>query len=345
MNVEQVIAVAKEWVDAEASRMPGFCGAHLMGGVTYTPRQSTFPAYRDVDMSIILEGKQELGVHDVAYRGLILEYGEHGVERYAQPPTVLADPELASNLVADSILADPHGMLAPLQAAVRQEYARRKWVLARCDAGAAGAQRYLAAVGQQQTLAGFQVCLVNFLLGMTEQCASATLAPPTHRRCLVVMRQALEGYGESALAERVLALIGFAHLTPAAVAGYLHECMVTFDRAVQIVRSPVIYKFKLQPHVRPYVVEGSQEMIDQGFHREAMYWIWTNLAVANNAIQTDGDDADKRIYQAKLDCLLEDMGWRDPAARAPKLAAAQQLAAEVAAAARRIVDCHPQIAA
>ncbi|MFN8469690.1 MAG: hypothetical protein U0X20_29310 [Caldilineaceae bacterium] len=64
--------------------------------------------------------------------------------------------------------------------------------------------------------------------------------------------------------------------------------------------------------------EGAQAMIDEGFYREAMYWIWTYLAVANNA---------------------------DPAARAPRLAAAQQLAAEVAAAARRIVDRHPQIAA
>lgn len=168
MDVEQVIALAKEWVDAEASRMPGFCGAHLMGGVTYTPRQSTFPPYRDVDMAIVLDGKQEMGVYDVAYRGLILEYGEYGVERYAQPGTVLADPELASNLVADSILADPHGILVPLQVTVRQEYARRKWVLARCDVGAASAQRGLAALGQQQTLTGFQVSLVTFLMGMTE---------------------------------------------------------------------------------------------------------------------------------------------------------------------------------
>lgn len=132
-------------------------------------------------------------------------------------------------------------------------------------------QTGLAALGQEQTLVGFQVSLVTFLVGLTELCASATLTPPTHRRCLVVMRQALEGYGQSALAERLLAIIGFAHMTPAAVAAYLQECAVTFDRAVQIVRTPVIYKFKLQPHVRPYIVEGAQAMIDEGFHREAMY--------------------------------------------------------------------------
>lgn len=345
MKVEQVIALAKEWVDAEASRMPGFCGAHLMGGITYTPREADFPPYRDVDMSIILAGKQEMGVHDVAYRGLILEYGEHGVERYAHADTVLADPELASNLVADSILADPQGTLAPLQATVRQEYARRQWVLARCGVGERSARASLAALGQEQTLVGFQVSLVTFLLGLTELCASASLTPPTHRRNLIVMRQVLERYGQSALAERLLAFVGFAHLTRAAVAGYLQECAVTFDRAVQIVRTPVIYKFKLQPHVRPYIVDGSQAMIDEGFHREAMYWIWTNLAVANNAIQTDGTDTEKPLYQAKLDRLLRDMGWLNPKERAPRLAAAQQLADDVVAAARRIVDSHPQIVA
>lgn len=67
--------------------------------------------------------------------------------------------------------------------------------------------------------------------------------------------------------------------------------------------------------------------------------------MATNAIQTDGTGTEKPLYQAKLDRLLLDMGWLDSKERAPKLAAAQQLADDVVAAARRIVDNHPQIVA
>jgi hypothetical protein len=33
MNVRGVIAAVQEWVDAHGNQIPGFCGAHLMGGI------------------------------------------------------------------------------------------------------------------------------------------------------------------------------------------------------------------------------------------------------------------------------------------------------------------------
>jgi hypothetical protein len=343
VNVEQVIAIAKEWVDTQASQMPGFCGAHLMGGITYTPKVAIFPSYRDVDLSIVLDNDEDGEVHDVAYRGLILEYGQNSRKRYAHAETILADPELASNLAADSILADPEGILAKLQATVAKEYARRKWVLARCSIGEKNARAALEALEREQPMVGFLVNLVTFILGLTELSASATLTAPTHRRCLIVMRESLTDYGHSELAERLLEVIGFAHMSATSVAAYLQECAATFDRAVQITRTPVLYKFKLQPHVRPYIIEGAQAMIDEGYHREAMYWIWTNLAVAWNAIQTDGTEEEKPLYQAKLDRLLLDMGWLDPQARQPRLVQAQILADDVFRVVGRIVDSNPKL--
>jgi hypothetical protein len=37
MNVQQAIALAQAWVDQEATRMPHFVGAHLMGSLAPYP--------------------------------------------------------------------------------------------------------------------------------------------------------------------------------------------------------------------------------------------------------------------------------------------------------------------
>src|SRR5690242_20684284 len=123
MYVYQAIDLAKEWVDTQGRAIPGFRGAHLLGGALTLPKDAIFPAYRDVDLNIVCEGARETATHDLAYKGLILEYGVVDMERYCSPEAVLANPELASNLAVDSILADPCGLLEPLHQAVAAQYA------------------------------------------------------------------------------------------------------------------------------------------------------------------------------------------------------------------------------
>jgi hypothetical protein len=57
------------------------------------------------------------------------------------------------------------------------------------------------------------------------------------------------------------------------------------DNAMSGYRTPNPYGFKLLAHVQPYLVEGAQEMIDAGHHREAMLWIAAFCCIANTAIQ------------------------------------------------------------
>ena len=57
-----------------------------------------------------------------------------------------------------------------------------------------------------------------------------------------------------------------------------------FDLATAVTKTPVPFQFKLQPSVCPYVVDGAQEMIDEGYWREAMFWIALFTMVAHGAI-------------------------------------------------------------
>jgi hypothetical protein len=124
MDVGQVMALAHEWVEVHGSHTPGFCGAHLVGGILSMPKESFFPPYLDVDFKLVLESTQEVEPHEIAYQGLILEYGTIGIEHYRSAEAVLSNPELACNLAVESILADPADLLHPLHAVVAQEYAK-----------------------------------------------------------------------------------------------------------------------------------------------------------------------------------------------------------------------------
>jgi hypothetical protein len=179
VNVGQVIALAKEWVETYGSRISGFCGAHLNGSLNYTPHDALFSASSDVDINVVLQGVQTGNSQDLPYKGLILEYGSISWERYHSPELVLADPELAANLAVDSILSDPIGMLAPLHTTVAKEYSRRKWVLARCEAekqrtgqGLERLQHTRSPIEAVTRLGAF------FSVGLTGLIAVANLTPP-----------------------------------------------------------------------------------------------------------------------------------------------------------------------
>ena len=49
-----------------------------------------------------------------------------GVERYATPELILADPRLACHLTADSILVDPSGLFSQMHGMVAHQHGERR---------------------------------------------------------------------------------------------------------------------------------------------------------------------------------------------------------------------------
>ncbi len=339
MNVGQVIALVQEWVDVHGSQTPGFCGAHLVGGILSMPKESVFPPYLDVDFKLVLHSTQEVEPHDIAYKGLILEYGTIGIEHYCSAEAVLSNPELASNLAVDSILSDPAGLLKPLHAVVKQEYAKRTWVKARCTYEKKLVTHSLEEVSQAASPAEALVPLALAIVYLAGVLTVADLRPPTHRRALVLMRDVLHQQGRGELQEEALCLLGSAHLTRHQVEAFLHDAATAFDRAVEVKRTAIpLLDFKFQPHVRPYLVDGFQELIQEGNHREAMLWIVILLIFANIAIQHDAPEAEKPLFQAKLDRLFQEIGFGAPNYVETRLQGARELAKNIFTLADEIVE-------
>jgi len=343
MNVGQIIDCVTEWVELYGRHTPGFCGAHLMGGITTLPKDAEFPTYRDVDVNIVLHDLEQREIQDFAYKGLIVECGLFSREEYRSLADVLASPELAPNLVVDSILADPTGMLARLHQAVAQAYPRREWVSARCEYMKRGVVQALNDMQQARSPAEGLVHLVRLVFDMAGLIAVAQLQPPTHRRCLSLMRELLAPQGELALYEAVLHLLGVAHLSSQRVESFLEDCASAFDHAVAVYRTPIPYGFKLHAHVRPYLVDGAQEMIAAGNHREAMLWIMGFSYIANTAIQQDAPADERARFRAQFERLLHELGLDTLQAWHASLGQARSLADAIFTVADAIVANHPAI--
>jgi len=356
MNVEQAITIAREWVERHGSCTPNFVGAYLVGGILSLPPSAPFPSYRDVDVMLVLDGTPNQEGGDIAYNGLIIGCGVSSADAYRAPEGILADPGFAGNLGPDAmVLADPQGLLAPLHATVAREYGRRCWVAARCAAEkrmiVENVETVARAVATSRTIVQEDdeslyhqplwalSSVVLFLSGLV---AVASLRRPTYRRSYVLLSELLHEHGRADLHEEALRLPGYEHISRDLAEAYLDDCADAFDTAAAVVDRTVPFGYSLRPHVRPYVIEGAHEMIEEGYHREAMFWIASYLMITAHAIGRCAPVAEASRYQAAVARLNRDAGLTDHDTVRARLAMAQRLNAEMFAVTDHIVEGLPE---
>lgn len=345
LPVAEVVEIVREWVERHASQMPGFAGAYLWGGITALPPDAPFPLYRDVDVVVVLtEGAQEDNL-EVLHRGVMLEVLSKNLADHQDAEAVLANPSHGPNMATTQILADPTGILAPLQRAVAADFARRRWVQARCEAEKRTAEEQLAAMGQvanpvltQEPLWPLWL-LLNALSGLL---AVAQLRRPTTRRTMSLLGELLVEQGRPDLQEAALALWGSAHMGRDEVQAMLAQSLAAFDRSVEVYRTPTPFGFTIKAHLRPYLAEASQELIDEGLHREAVFWIITLASESYLVLQNDAPAEERPLFAAQLEAMLAALGHTSAERWAERAAAAQRLTAEVFAIADRLVAQHPE---
>jgi hypothetical protein len=343
MYVCQVAEVAREWVEVYGSQTPGFCGAHFVGSINTMPQDAPFPPYRDVDVKIVRHGATERDIKGLFYKGLILECSFYSAEEYSSPEAVLSSGELAANMAVDSILVDPTHMLTKLHHVVAQEYARRKWIVARCENQKKVIRSNLDGMGQTvltHERVGYLALIASQLSGLI---ALASLEMPTVRRSLVVMKELLQDQGRLDLHEALLSVLGYAHLSQGQVESYLQECIHVFDRAVEVKRTPSPLDSKLHAHVRPYFVEGTQEMINAGDRREAMIWIAACYIISIAAIYNDAPAAEKQPFLAGFARFLRALGMGTPDELSSRMQRERELVAEIFTVAEDIVNSNPAL--
>jgi hypothetical protein len=336
-----IVDTVREWVHQHARRMPGFAGAYLWGGITALPAEAPFRLYRDVDVVVVLREGAPEDEEEVFYRGLSLEVISKNLDAHMDAEAVLANPSDGPNLATTQILADPTGALTSLHRAVAAAYGRRRWVQARCAAERASLEEWLANMRQATTPAE-RLDAARVVVGnLGALLAVAQLKRPTTRRALALLGELLAAQGRADLHEAALGIFGSAAMGVAEVRALLEQSLRAFDRAVQVYRTPIPFSFALRPHLRPYHGEGSLEMIDEGKHREAMFWI-SCLDTAFLVLQNDAPAAEKQAFATQLHAMYAALGYTSDPVWAERVEAAERLVPQISRIADALAAQHPE---
>lgn len=307
VNVLETKQTARRWVEENAREMPGFRAAHLVGGITAMDDLDGFPLSKDVDLHLIFEDGSPLlnqngpmpNIMEVSVDGLALEMGIKPVSDYATPDVILANPELAFHFTVNSALYDPDGWLDGLCHEVMPRYADREWVERRMEHERAGFERMLTMRPLAQELLGPSGQLSMLGYGSTFLAGAfsvAALRPPKiGGRVFVTVRAYLHELDRPDLHERLLAIFGLDGLSTPESQALLAETANFFDLMLVRKRAPHPFDHKLHPHMRPYLIDSCQQMIDEGFPREAAAWMLPYFLATADVLQREG--------------TLQEQGW------------------------------------
>jgi hypothetical protein len=355
MNAGDVKQIAREWVESNAGQWPGLRGAHLVGSITTLADPTPFPPYKDVDIHLIFEASSPMLVPhgpfahpiETAYQGLLIEAGLKSVAEYQSAEAVLANPEIAHHLTVDSILYDPAGLLEQLRAPVRAGYPQREWVLARCACERAGLATILQLLARARAAygAGGVLQILGYSFTRTGSLLSDALlqAPTTGSRLPLRIRTILDQYGQIALYEEMLAVLGVQQIEPQRAEQLLQEGAAAFDLAAQVKRSPHPFGHKIHAHLKPYFVQSCRSLLAEGYYREAAAWVVPFYTAATAIIMTDGPDAEKPKFAARLGRFFVDLGAETKQMLDARLAQAQVVHGKLSDLADHIVATNPAI--
>lgn len=344
MLIRTAKEIATRWVHAELTHMPGFAGAFFHGSVNWMEDDDELPPASDLDVIVVLDPPHAEGrMGKFVHQGLLIEASPLPFETLASAEAVLVNYPIVGGFRRPGIIADPTGHLTRLQAEIAPEYARRRWVEARC---AAARRKVMDGVAGIQTAEEFHDRVTAWLFSagvVTHILLVAGLENPTVRRRYVAVRDLLDAYELAGLYDRLLALIGVQSITAQQAAAHLSHLDAAFAAAGHVLTSPYRFAADMQSDARPVAIEGSRALIEAGDHREAIFWMAAVYSRCLHVLTVDGSPRQRDEHAQGYRALLGDLGIGNDADLVRGGAQTLALLPDVDRAAREIVARTPGI--
>ena len=347
MNTAEVKRIARAWVQSEGPKLRGYQGAYFIGSINTRPDDSDWPPTSDVDIKFVLnEGDPEAlrNLHLVfECDGLMLDRSAQSFEIFQNAQNVLGSPWLASHFATNSVLDDPSGRLTSVQQYVAQHYAERAWVEKRCAQVAREFQPYKEMMLGPRSDPMNRLGFPEVVFAMAQYLLVAHLQNPTTRRALVMSQAILEEYGQSLLHEDVLQVLGSAAMAREQVVVHLDELRAAFDYAITVRQTRFPYDSAVTEPARPSTIDGTEVLIEGGYHREAMPWFLWSRSMCQIAIDYDASPKERERYDRHYQQLLQSLGLATPDDHVARAGLAQRTFDRIQVAADAMMDKNPAI--
>ena len=308
MIIKQAREAARQWVIEEGSSIPGFCGAYTAGSTNWLPDDAALATTADFDVMVVVEDPSSAGNRTkLVYRDVLLEVSYLGNDQLRSRDLVLGDYHLAPSLRTANILLDPSGHLTGLLAAVSSNYAKRQWVRKRCAHARNRVLDYLRSVNEEVPLRD-QVIAWLFAAGITTHALLvAGLRNPTVRTRYAAVRELLVDYGHLEFHEALSELLGCARIGRERVEQHLGMLTGLFDTAKEAIKTQFPFASEISDIARPIAINGSLNLIERGYHREAMFWIAVTDSRCHKVLYHDAPAETKQRFSHSYRELVGDL--------------------------------------
>jgi hypothetical protein len=288
MTVKQAREAARHWVVEDASCIPGFCGAYTAGSTNWLPDDADLTTTSDFDIMVVLTDLNRSGKRcKFIYRDILIEVSYVGNDQLESSDLVLSDYHLAPSFRTTNIMLDPSGHLTALLGIVCRDYARRRWVRQRCANARNKVLGCLRSINEEAPLYD-QAIACLFAAGITTHVLLvAGLRNPTVRTRYMTVRELLADYGHVEFHETLLELPGSARISRGRVCQHLATLTDLFDSAKSAIKTPFPFASDISDSARPIAIDGSLELIERGYYREAMFWIAVTHSRCQKVLSAD----------------------------------------------------------
>ncbi len=309
MLASEAHSIAREWVQENRTRFPGYAGAYLAGSVAWLGDDDPVSPNSDIDIMVVIEDdKVASKPGKFTSRAVLLEASIVPFSEIADPETAVDRYHLAASIARQHILDDPSGILAPRFGIIAAEFPRRERVIARMDNAQ---QRVVTGLDNLPAGAPFHMQVMAWLFPSsvtTHILLVAGLRNPTIRRRFVEVRHLLESYGESSQLDLLLSLIGCDVVTRHDAERYLAALEPVFDTTAAVDSSTSRWASDISTDARRISIDGTRELIESGYHRESMFWIVATFTRCLDVL-AGADETDR--YQeadAPFRAMMADLG-------------------------------------
>jgi hypothetical protein len=274
MLVKDAKEIARQWVQDNAIPDPHSRGAFFSGSILDQPDDASLPASSDVDVVVVLD--QLPGAHGrKKFRcdGVLLEVTHLAMQELKDVQHVARTFYLAHSLWRGAIIADPTGDLRRLHTAIATNFDQPSQILVRCNDVFDKMYRRLISCDFSGTYAGN---VLSWLFPASLSAVAIIVAGkmnPTVRTRYLAAQNVLYGRGMTSAYEDLLELLGCREVTQGAVQHALNGLTQVFDAAAAVGADHFPFSCDITPDARQVAIDGSQQLIDAGHHREAVFWI------------------------------------------------------------------------
>ena len=309
ITIRQAREAARLWMVQEARQVSGFCGAYTAGSTNWLPDDAEQSSSSDLNIMVIVADDGQAGRREkFFYQDALLEASYLSSERFQSAEQILGDYHLAPSFRTAKVMIDPRGRLTSLFESVCRGYGKRRWVRQRCANARDKVLGHLKPVGGEATLHD-QVMACLFAAGVcTHVLLTAGLRNPTVRMRYVAVRELLAEYGIAEFHETLLELLGVARIGRERARGHLAALTRIFDTASRALTSEFSFAYDIRESARPVAIDGSRELIDAGYYREAMFWIGVTHARCQKVLANDVPEELTKSFKDTYQELLSDLG-------------------------------------